>query len=251
MARVACLCLIICLFAATARAEPLSRDIREKAVLSDLARAGYNPYFENPIYRYFTGAERKRLPLPARRDLLSLICSRSKAFLYTVQPNDTLKKIAHEHRTTVEFIKQINTIKSGRLRPGQKLWIVDAPLSIEINKKRNRLYLKAGGVLIKKYQVSTGKSADQTPPGVFIIRSRYPYPTWFHKGTVVSSSSPDNFLGSRWLGFDKPQYGIHGTIFPQFIGHHASRGCVRMRNEDVEELYEFVPIGTTVVITGS
>ena len=117
------------------------------------------------------------------------------------------------------------------------------------NKTFNRLYLKAGGVLIKEYPVSTGKSSAQTPLGIFLIQSRYPYPTWFHKGVVVPGGAPDNFLGTRWLGLDKPQYGIHGTIFPEQIGQSVSKGCIRMKNEDIEELYEFIPIGTVVVIT--
>jgi LysM repeat protein len=251
MGRVVSLCLVIFLFASTAEARLLERDMREKAFLSDLLRAKYNRYVENPIYSYFAGPERQRIAPPARRDLLSLICSRAQAISYTVQPNDSLKKIAREHRTTIELIKQINKIRSDHIRPGQKLWLPYAPLVIEINKTQNRLYVKTGVVLLKEYPVSTGMSDTQTPRGVFFIRSRYPFPTWFHKGVVVSSSSPDNFLGTRWLGLDEPQYGIHGTIFPELIGQSVSKGCVRMKNEDVEELYEVVPIGTAVIITGN
>ncbi|KAB3530498.1 L,D-transpeptidase family protein, partial [Alkaliphilus pronyensis] len=45
-------------------------------------------------------------------------------------------------------------------------------------------------------------------------------------------------------------YGIHGTDTPESIGTAASRGCIRMYNEDVEELYDIVPLGTPVRITG-
>jgi LysM repeat protein len=249
MGRVVILCLVIFLFASTAQAGLLERDIREKAFLDDLLHARYNPFVQNPVFSYFAGPERQRIAPLAGRDLLGLICSRAQMFRYTVQPNDSLKSIAREHRTTVELIKQVNKITSDRIKPGQKLWLPDALLTIEINKTRNRLYVKVGDVLLKDYPVSTGKSEAQTPRGVFFIRSRYPFPTWFHKGEVVSSSSPDNFLGSRWLGLDEPQYGIHGTIFPEQIGQSVSKGCVRMKNEDVEELYEVVPIGTAVIIT--
>jgi lipoprotein-anchoring transpeptidase ErfK/SrfK len=44
------------------------------------------------------------------------------------------------------------------------------------------------------------------------------------------------------------QYGIHGTNEPQYIGQQRSRGCVRLRNRDVEELYTITPIGVTVII---
>jgi lipoprotein-anchoring transpeptidase ErfK/SrfK len=50
------------------------------------------------------------------------------------------------------------------------------------------------------------------------------------------------------MGFDKPAYGIHGTIEPKSIGTQASEGCVRMLNKEVEELYSLVPVGTKVTI---
>ncbi|MCX5679981.1 MAG: L,D-transpeptidase [Candidatus Omnitrophica bacterium] len=56
-------------------------------------------------------------------------------------------------------------------------------------------------------------------------------------------------LGSRWLGISKPSYGIHGTTQPESIGQSVTEGCVRMRNEEVKELYILVPEGTEVVIT--
>ncbi|WP_425059961.1 hypothetical protein SCACP_05950 [Sporomusa carbonis] len=45
-------------------------------------------------------------------------------------------------------------------------------------------------------------------------------------------------------------YGIHGTSAPWSIGSFASHGCIRMRNQDSEELYEWVPVGTPVDIVG-
>ncbi|NLC47295.1 MAG: L,D-transpeptidase, partial [Firmicutes bacterium] len=44
------------------------------------------------------------------------------------------------------------------------------------------------------------------------------------------------------------KYGIHGTDEPSSIGKHASSGCIRLRNRDVEELYDQVQIGTEVEI---
>jgi len=205
---------------------------------------------EADVYSRFPRPEPKLQVCPQdHRDPLDIIFLRSSAIIYTVQPNDTLKKIARRHGTTVEFIKELNKMKNDRLQVGRKLRIWDQPFTIEINKTLNRLYLKTGDMLLKDYPVSTGKSEAQTPLGIYFIQSRYPFPTWFHKGVVVSPGSPENFLGSRWLGFDRPQFGIHGTIFPELIGQSVSKGCVRMKNEDVEELYEFIPVGTAVIIT--
>jgi lipoprotein-anchoring transpeptidase ErfK/SrfK len=73
-------------------------------------------------------------------------------------------------------------------------------------------------------------------------------PVWFNKGIVVPPESPQNVLGSRWLGFDLSGYGIHGTIEPDTIGQQVTAGCVRMHNKDVEELYNIIPRGTRVAV---
>jgi hypothetical protein len=56
-----------------------------------------------------------------------------------------------------------------------------------------------------------------------------------------------NVLGTRRLELGDG-YGIHGTNDPASIGHAASHGCVRLRNEDIEKLYDMVPVGTPVYI---
>jgi lipoprotein-anchoring transpeptidase ErfK/SrfK len=51
------------------------------------------------------------------------------------------------------------------------------------------------------------------------------------------------------MGFDTdPHYGIHGTLHPEAIGQQVTDGCVRLKNEDVEELFDIIPVGTQVVI---
>ena len=73
-------------------------------------------------------------------------------------------------------------------------------------------------------------------------------PTWYKAGTAVPYGSPKNILGTRWMGITKPSYGIHGTTEPEKIGQQVTAGCVRMKNEEVEELYNFLPVGTEVTI---
>ncbi|MBF0331567.1 MAG: L,D-transpeptidase family protein [Candidatus Omnitrophica bacterium] len=244
------LCLVLVFLASAASARPVDRDPSERLSLIDLVDSRSGRYYEGYSISRFPKSERRlQIPPDLVQDPLDKIYARPASYRYTVQPNDTLKKIARAHSTTVEFLKALNKITGSHLKAGQKLAIPVRVFSIEINKTLNRLYLKAGDVLIKEYPVSTGKSVAQTPLGIFLIQSRYPYPVWFHKGHIVPGGASDNFLGTRWLGFDKPQYGLHGTIFPELIGQSVSKGCVRMRNEDVEELYEFIPVGTMVVIT--
>jgi lipoprotein-anchoring transpeptidase ErfK/SrfK len=250
MRKVILLCLAMVFFTSAANARLFDQELFRKLSLVDLLEIKSSRHSEGHSYSHFPGSERKlRLFSYSHLDPLGNIYAQAQTRMYTIQPNDTLKKIARRNGTTIERIKGVNRIKNDQLRAGRRLRIPDQVFTIEINKTFNRLYLKASGVVIKEYPVSTGKSAKQTPAGVFLIQSRYPYPTWFHKGVVVSAASADNYLGSRWLGFDKPQFGIHGTTFPELIGQSASKGCIRMRNEDVEELYEIIPVGTVVVIT--
>jgi lipoprotein-anchoring transpeptidase ErfK/SrfK len=74
-------------------------------------------------------------------------------------------------------------------------------------------------------------------------------PTWYAPGgKIIPPGDPRNILGSRWLGLDKPGYGIHGTTEPSSIGRSVTAGCVRMLNKDVEELFVILPVGTEVAI---
>lgn len=67
------------------------------------------------------------------------------------------------------------------------------------------------------------------------------------KTKTTVPSGPSNPLGYRWLGL-YGNYGIHGTNAPWSIGRSVSHGCIRMYEEDVEELFESVPMGTPVEI---
>jgi len=100
------------------------------------------------------------------------------------------------------------------------------------------LELYDDGVLFKRYRVAVGKRATPTPIGEWNI--------------VYKGWSPKEIMGTRWMGLDVPwgSYGIHGTSAPWSIGSFASQGCIRMRNHDSEELYEWVPEGTPVDIIG-
>ncbi len=169
------------------------------------------------------------------------------SIIYTVKPGDSLYVLARKNHTTVDFIKKINDLKSDDIYPKMKLKIHTAPFSILIDKSKNTLVLYSDGEAVKKYSVATGKK-NCTPVGEFKVTDKLVQPTWFKTGAILPPGSPENALGTRWMGFDKPGYGIHGTIEPKSIGTQASEGCIRMLNEDVEELYSIVPAGTKVTI---
>lgn len=113
----------------------------------------------------------------------------------------------------------------------------DRNLSIVIDIDRKLLYVidLDENEIIKEYVVATGKTETPSPIGTF---------------KIVEKARWGGGFGSRWMGLNVPwgKYGIHGTNRPGSIGYGASHGCIRMRNEDVEELYSMVKIGTTVTL---
>ena len=167
---------------------------------------------------------------------------------YVVQPGDNLAKIAARQGTTVELMKQANRLTSHVILPGKKLKIPGGKFSILVDKSQNTLTLKLAEEVLKVYTVATGSEKTPTPVGTFTVINKLVNPVWYTVGAVVPADSPQNILGSRWIGISEAGYGIHGTRDPSSIGKSVTAGCVRMLNENVEELYNIVPIGTEVTI---
>lgn len=170
-----------------------------------------------------------------------------KTVLYEIKPGDTLTKIAKEYKTTTELIMKSNNLADGKIFPKKKIKIWTAPFNMLVDKSQNTLILKTEEEIVKTYVVSTGKD-NSSPVGTFKIVNKLVNPPWFKTGAVVPAGSPENILGTRWMGFDLAGYGIHGTTEPQSLGRQVTQGCVRMANPEVEELYTIIPVGTEVTI---
>lgn len=166
---------------------------------------------------------------------------------YVVQPGDTLSGIAKKFTTTVELVKKVNGLKNDLIRLNQKLKIIVSKFSIFIDKSRNILVLKKDGEPFKTYPVSTGKD-NSTPVGAFKVEEKLVKPLWYKVGAVVPPDSQEYALGERWMGISIEGYGIHGTSDETSIGAQITEGCVRMRNNDIVELFNIVPSGTEVEI---
>lgn len=122
--------------------------------------------------------------------------------------------------------------------PGQPATPPQGLVSIRIKVAERNLEVYSDEQLYKKYRIAVGKSETPTPVGEWkVVWKDYDWGTGF---------------GTRWLGLNVPwgTYGIHGTNKPWSIGRFASHGCIRMRNKDVEELFEWISIGTAVKIEG-
>jgi len=111
-------------------------------------------------------------------------------------------------------------------------------IHIKVDLWTKELHVIEDEKVIRRYKISPGTEDSPTPIGTFMITKK--------------SKSWGGGFGTRWLGLDVPwgDYGIHGTNKPWLIGKNVSSGCIRMRNEDVQELFEIVTEGTVVHIQG-
>lgn len=167
---------------------------------------------------------------------------------YVVEAGDSLEKIAKKFGTTVELIRKGNNISGSIIRVGQRLRVLSGKFEIRVDKSDNTLTLFLNGKYFKRYPVGTGQY-NRTPVGTFKITDKIAQPTWWRPdGKEIKYGDPENLLGTHWLAIDSPGYGIHGTWEPDTIGKQLSAGCVRLLNEDVEQLFTLVPAGTPVII---
>lgn len=168
---------------------------------------------------------------------------------YVVASGDSLSRLAKRYKTTVELLQRGNNISGSRINIGDRMRILDGAFRIEIDKSANILDLYLNDRFFKRYRVGTGEY-NRTPVGDFEINDRIHQPTWWRPdGQSVPYGSEENELGTHWLSLSVRHYGIHGTWKPETIGRQASAGCVRLTNENIEELFTLVPIGTKVTIT--
>jgi lipoprotein-anchoring transpeptidase ErfK/SrfK len=110
-----------------------------------------------------------------------------------------------------------------------------------------KLAVLENGHVLRVFTVAVGASVSPSPTGEFQIVNRVSHPTYYHPGQVIPAGN-DNPLGPRWIGLNLKGYGIHGTNVPSSIGKAASHGCIRLRNRDVEQLFDMVRPGDSVDI---
>jgi len=174
---------------------------------------------------------------------------------YVIQPGDSLDKIARVNKTTVELIRKMNKMENNNIYPGGRLMMPAAPFVVQVDKSAKTVDLTMNGKLLKRYVVGLGVNG-KTPLGTFHTVVHQTNPDWTPPGGgIIKFGDPKNLLGTRWMSIQdttRPEikgFGIHGTSARDSIGAETSNGCIRMLNEDVEELYLLIPRGTEVVIS--
>jgi L,D-transpeptidase ErfK/SrfK len=126
---------------------------------------------------------------------------------------------------------------------------------IVVNLGDLRLYYFPKDGPARSYPIGIAKDGYATPMGVTKVTAKKEKPTWVPGESARRDDpelparvkpGPDNPLGEHALYLGWPTYLIHGTNFPQGVGRHSSRGCIRLYPDDIAELYALVPVGTAV-----
>jgi lipoprotein-anchoring transpeptidase ErfK/SrfK len=136
----------------------------------------------------------------------------------------------------------------------------ERPGTIVVDIDRRFLYLVEPGNQAIRYGIGVGREGFSWR-GVASVGRKSVWPAWSPTTTMVSlkpqlprfrKAGLDNPLGARALYLYQNSadtlFRIHGTNEPWSIGQAVSSGCVRMLNEDVVDLYDRVPVGTTVLV---
>ena len=132
----------------------------------------------------------------------------------------------------------------------------EAPGTIVVDTPDRFLFLVEPHGKALRYGIGVGRPGFEWA-GVKRISRKSEWPGWTPPTQMLlrrpdlprhMAGGPDNPLGARALYLGSSLYRIHGTNEPSTIGHNVSSGCIRMMNEDVIDLYDRVPVGTTVVV---
>ena len=132
----------------------------------------------------------------------------------------------------------------------------EVPGTIIIDTSRRFLYLIQPNNTALRYGVGVGRDGFQWN-GLLRISRKAEWPDWTPPSEMIErqpylprfmAGGPGNPMGARALYLGGTIYRIHGTNAPETIGHAVSSGCFRLVNEQVEDLYERVPVGTKVIV---
>lgn len=132
----------------------------------------------------------------------------------------------------------------------------EAPGTVVIDTPNKFLYLVQPGGRALRYGIGVGRPGF-TWAGTHLVSAKKEWPDWTPPKEMLErqpylprhmEGGPNNPLGARALYLGSTLYRIHGSNEPWTIGTNVSSGCLRMRNEDVIDLYGRVSVGARVVV---
>jgi len=182
-------------------------------------------------------------------------CAAPNAVFHKVEAGEVLEKIAKKNKVNQGQIKQINRLSDKMsVRQGQVLKMLPGDVLYKVDRTHLHASLYIDGVFIRRFPVGIGPG-NATPVGTYTVSTKVANPDWYYDGKRIPFGHADNILGTRWMGFSTTEthgqgagLGVHGTAYPESVPGRKSKGCVRMLNKDVEELFDYMPQGGKVEI---
>ncbi len=130
------------------------------------------------------------------------------------------------------------------------------PGTVIVDTDRKFLYLVQENGTAIRYGVGVGRAGFEWT-GTERVTRKAEWPGWTPPAEMrrrepnlpaFMPGGPENPLGARALYLGSTLYRLHGTANPATIGRNISSGCIRLRNQDIVDLYERVPVGATVIV---
>lgn len=204
-----------------------------------VARAVDKPVV-NALYQLSSGHVRVVKAVPGRALVRASAASALRTRIYA--------SIASTDTTTAAIPLRVVVV-------APKVTVKNMGKAILVDLSERRITLFNGPTIEKRYRCAVGMHAYPTPTGSFRIVRKVKFPTWHNPGSdwahdmpAYIGPGPHNPLGTRALYLNTGGIRIHGTSKRWSIGSAASHGCMRMLRENIEDLYNRVPVGTPVFI---
>lgn len=174
--------------------------------------------------------------------------------VHVVAPSENPDAIARSYGMSRELLNRLRgkDVNDANLRVGDTLKIVKVKdaggYEIRVGLADYTLDLFIGGVFAKRYVITHGAAASPTPVGRAHLTDRVWHPAWTKPDTkqVLPYGDPDNILGPIWLPCDAKELGTAGIGIHGYTGADGkmraqlSNGCIRMQNQDAEELFQLI-----------
>jgi hypothetical protein len=178
---------------------------------------------------------------------------------YVVQSGDTIDTVAQKYSVPWQLLAKINGLmppgtsntdtrfKDQPLPPGKQLKVLQGPFDAVVHLDKRELTLMVQKRYAARFRIGIGRDQPKLE-GEYTVRSKTLNPTYYGPdGANVPPGDPRNPLGGAWIELSD-RVGIHGTPDPRSIGRDNNRGAISVGDQDLQDLYGILSVGSRVTI---
>jgi hypothetical protein len=166
---------------------------------------------------------------------------------YEARQGDTLESVAKAHQIPATLLAKINGLDpAAPLVTGTALKVLPGPFNAVVDLKNHRLTLFLQGRYAGRFPIGIGRD-QAAAPGEFEVQSIIDNPTYPVAADGTPADQSASPFGRYWIDLGN-QIGIHGTSNPLSVGRSDGRGCIALKEDDIEHVREILSIGSKVLI---